>query len=165
MNIFQSRSRLAVVAAAPVIALTIALISGAFIQHASAQHPKPSTPFAVGGFTTMVSGEHVAFAAHFNAAHPGYVVQQFSSGLADSGPITCLTEGMNGPRTATITFYVKNGPDVGTYRTFKVADNGEPTMQMSTDMYQDCGTDGGGGCSCQNGYMESVLRGNIVVGE
>jgi hypothetical protein len=156
-------SKLAAFAAAPLLALAIALIGVAFTQHASAQTSSSSRQFAVGGFTTAT--EHVAFAAQFNPRSGvaiGYVVQEFTvAGGSDSGPVFCLQVSGN---MATVSFHVKNGPDAGTDRTFTVMDNGEPSaVNTSMDVYQDCGTDGGSGCNCQGGMMENVLRGNIIV--
>ena len=169
MKIFENRTKLAALAAAPFFALAIAfIVGGAVTDKAMAQNPSggnSASSFAVGGFTTAFSQQHVAFAAHNNPKKPGvyagHVVQEFVNGTSNSGPVTCVMVNVN---EAAITFYVNNGVNQGTFRTFYVADNGEPTMGVSPDTYQDCG-ETTANCDCQNAMtgFESVYRGNIVV--
>jgi hypothetical protein len=172
MKIFQSKSKLAAVAAAPVLALAVALISGAFTQHASAQTPINSNkPFAVGAFTAM-DLSHVAFAAQIvptKTGYAGYVVQELSTGQSRSGPVTCVWVAFQTATSssAAIVWKVKNtnisGDMVGEMRSFEVIDNGPPTPGgFSPDMYKNrdldntCGPDG-------SGSWQGLLRGNIVV--
>jgi len=152
-------SRLAAFAVAPLLALTIALISGAFTQHASAQTPTTNHPFAVGAFTTAT--EHVAFAAQqTSSTHlSGHVVQQLATGT-DSGPVTCLQVMSN---MATVSFTVTNGPDAGQIRSFTVVDNGAPMMGVPMDTYADCGNQGTTECGTNNCMSEALISGNIVV--
>lgn len=161
-------SKLAAIAVVPVLAFTIALISGAFTQHASAQTPSTSKPFAVGGFTTLT--EHVAFAAQQNpkttdpTAATGHVVQELATGT-NSGKVTCFQPMGN---MATITFYANRGPDAGNFVSFMVVDNGEPSaVNTSMDMYTDYGSQGpqtNCNTNCSNSCAaQMVLRGNIVV--
>jgi hypothetical protein len=157
-------SKLAALGAAVLVTGAFALLVGAFTDKAMAQNPSggnSDSSFAVGGFTTMVTGQHVAFAAQSNPKKPGtyagHVVQEFIDGTSNSGPVTCLSVSGN---FAVISFAVKNGQ--GPYRTFVVEDNGEPTMQMSMDTYRDCGLSNGD-CSGNCPAPENVLRGNIVV--
>jgi hypothetical protein len=157
----NSTSKLAVIAVVPVLALTIALIGGAFTQHASAQTPNSSRPFAVGGFTTLT--EHVAFAAQTNPKTGlplGHVVQELANGT-NSGRVTCFQPSGN---MATISFLVDTGPDAGQYVTFIVVDNGEPTLGVSPDMYSDCGPQNGN-CGTDMCTSQTILRGNIVVSQ
>jgi hypothetical protein len=160
-------SKLAAIAVVPVLALTIALIGGAFTDKASAQTPNTKKPFAVGAFTTMF--EHVAFAAQQNPktddplAATGHVVQQLANGT-NSGPVTCFQPSGN---AAYITFLVKNnGPDAGDYVTFYVMDGGYPMLGVSPDTYIDYGNQGSNNCfnTCGN-YCppQMILSGNIVV--
>ena len=167
MKILKNRTKLAALAAAPLFALAIAfIVGGAVTDKAMAQNPSggnSASSFAVGGFTTFFSQEHVAFAAQTNPKKPGtyagHVVQEFIDGTSNSGPVTCLSVSGN---VAVVSFYVKNGVNQGTFRTFVVEDNGEPTMQMSMDTYQGCGLSNGD-CSGSCFGPENVLRGNIVV--
>jgi hypothetical protein len=163
MKMFENRTKLAALVATPLIAFAIALIGGAFTQHASAQTPNSKKPFAVGAITTMT--EHVAFAAQQNPkttdpmAATGHVVQELATGT-NSGKVTCFQPSGN---TATITFLVDKGPDAGMYRHFFVIDLGEPSMGVSPDQYYGCGatnTNCGGSCMYQ-----PILRGNIVVSQ
>jgi hypothetical protein len=97
MKFFENRTKLAALAAAPLLALAIAFIfGGALTQHASAQNPPSSKVFAVGAITTATF-EHVAFSAHTEpktnlaTAVTGYVVQEYTDGTAsNSGPVTCF---------------------------------------------------------------------------
>jgi hypothetical protein len=168
MKMFENRTKLAALVATPLIAFAIALIGGAFTQHASAQTPNSKKPFAVGAITTG-SGttviEHVAFAAQQNPkttdpmAATGHVVQELATGT-NSGKVTCFQPNGN---TATITFLVDKGPNAGMYRSFFVIDLGEPSMGVSPDQYYGCGatnTNCGGSCMYQ-----PILRGNIVVSQ
>lgn len=159
MKTSQNRTKLAALAAAPLLALAIAIIAGTFTQHASAQTPNSNKPFAVGGFTTV--SEHVAFAAQTNPktlAPTGHVVQELPTGT-NSGAVTCFQPMGN---MATISFYVKTGPDAGQYRTFTVVDGGEPKMGVSPDMYADCGNQNSN-CGTDNCMAQPIVRGNIVV--
>jgi hypothetical protein len=153
-------SKLAAFAVVPVLALMIALISGAFTQHASAQTPNSSKPFAVGGFTTLT--EHVAFAAQLNpktGLPVGHVVQELANGT-NSGKVTCFQP--SGSGAAGITFLVDKGPDAGMYRSFYVFDNGEPSMGVSPDNYYDCGNQNNN-CDVNSCSFQQIIRGNIVV--
>lgn len=157
-------SKLAAIAAVPVLALTIALIGGAFTQHASAQTPNTKKPFAVGAITTAT--EHVAFAAQQNPkttdpmAATGHVVQELATGT-NSGPVTCFQPNSN---MATITFLVDKGPDAGFYRSFVVLDLGEPSMGVSPDQYNSC-MNTNINCMGNNCMYQAIIRGNIVVSQ
>jgi hypothetical protein len=162
MKMLQNRTKLAALAAAPLVGLAFAIIAGAFTQHASAQQPNSNKPFAVGAITTAT--EHVAFAAQTNpktGAPSGHVVQELATGT-DSGPVMCFQPSGN---MATISFYVNSGPDAGNYVTFMVVDNGPPGVGgVSPDMYSDCGNQGSSGnCGTNNCMMEPIVNGNIVV--
>jgi hypothetical protein len=166
MKMFENRTKLAALVATPLIAFAIALIGGAFTDKAMAQNPSggnSAQSFAVGGFTTFFSQEHVAFAAHNNPKKPGtyagHVVQEYVDGTSNSGPVTCVQ--VFGTQ-AVVSFSVNNGVNPNTFRSFIVTDGGEPRMQTSPDAYQDCGQTNGN-CDCQNGFNEPVYRGNIVV--
>ena len=117
----------------------------------------------MGAFTTAL--EHVAFAAQSSpktnlaAAATGYVVQEYTDGTSNSGPVTCFA--VNGTM-AFISFLVKNGPDKGQYRSFIVVDGGQPVMGVPTDSYSDCGNQTNN-CFTNNCYPQTLLRGNIVV--
>lgn len=168
MKMFENGTKLGAFAAAPLLALAIAIITGAFTQHAAAQNPPSSKIFAVGAITTATL-EHVAFSAHNHnpnlaTAVSGYVVQEYTDGTSNSGPVTCLQ--LFGNTTANITFMVKNGPDQGQYRSFIVVDGGQPVMGVPTmDRYSDCGNQTnncGGGVTC-TAALQPPIRGNIVV--
>jgi hypothetical protein len=152
-------SKLAAIAVVPVLALTIALIGGAFTDKAMAQQPNSNKPFAVGGFSTLT--EHVAFAAQMNpktGAPIGHVVQELATGT-NSGKVMCFQTGGN---TALITFFVDKGPDAGMYRTFLLGDGGEPSMGISPDEYYECGNQNNN-CETANCTFQPISRGNIVV--
>jgi hypothetical protein len=88
-------------------------------------------------------------------------VQEYVDGTFNSGPVTCLIVFGSG-NTALVSFYVNNGANPGTFRTFQVTDGGEPSMPTSPDAYKDC-AESAGGCDCGSGFTEPVVRGNIVV--
>jgi hypothetical protein len=170
MKIFENRPKLAALAAAPLFAFAIAfIVGGAVTDKAMAQTPgggSSTQSFAVGGFTTSVTLEHVAFAAHNNPKKPGvyagYVVQEYVDGTSNSGSVSCVT--VISDNVAVVSFRVDHGVSTpGTFRTFFVQDNGQPTQPFGPDGYEDCGASNGN-CDCQNfvGY-EPTARGNIVV--
>jgi hypothetical protein len=130
----------------------------------TAQNPPSNKLFAVGAFTTAL--EHVAFAAQTKpkGGFAGYVVQEFlTTGETDSGPVTCLQPVPTASREAFVTFFVKNGPDAGMYRSFLVADLGEPVMGVPPDGYADCGTQTSNCPSSATCSNQPLIRGNIVV--
>jgi len=162
MKSVEHKTKLAALAAAPLLALAIALIGGAFTDKAIAQTPTTNKPFAVGAFTTLT--EHVAFAAQTNPKTnlpSGYVVQELASGT-NSGAVKCFQPSGN---MATISFFVNRGPDAGNYVSFIVVDNGEPTMGVSPDMYSDCGNQGSSNCGTSNCMAQTIVSGNIVVSQ
>lgn len=95
MRMSQNRTKIAALAAAPVLAVAVALTGGVFTHHAVAAASLEQV--AVGGITLM-DGGHVAFAAHVliknvttspTFHYSGYVVQEDAMGNSMSGPVTC----------------------------------------------------------------------------
>jgi hypothetical protein len=164
MKISENKSKLAALAAAPVLALAIALIGGTFATQQALAGGGGPHQFAVGGFTAMDTSQ-VAFAAQFNpqtGSYAGHVVQTDMSGVSRHGPVTCLTT--DGVSSAVVVWTVTksdNPADVGTMRAFEVMDGGEPPTGM--DMYKDRGTDTFGCSFDVMGTYVPVVRGNIVV--
>jgi hypothetical protein len=174
MKLFQCRVNLAAVAAAPVVALAIALVSGAFTQHASAQTPTTKHPFAVGAFTTMI-GDNFAFAAQKNpqsGALAGYVVQNVAAGGTRSGYVNCLdVDSTTGKARIQwhVTHSTVSSSEVGHNRQLDVTDMGEPNgITPGPDEYDDdgdcntmsfCSTCG----TAPEGGIAMVVHGNIIV--
>ena len=142
-------------------ALALALPS---LQSSRAQTGNSGSSFAVGGITTIDG--HVAFAAHINPKNgnvTGHVVQDIM-GVSISGPVVdCVDIETN---TAMVTWVVTRSENTTMFpldsrRTFDVTDNGEPTMGMPTDQFDDRGvTDD----ECKRRRTTTtILRGNIVV--
>jgi hypothetical protein len=166
MKISENKSKLAVLAATPVLAVTLALVIGGVAQEAAAKAPGPAgnsnVRFAVGGITTYDG--HVAFAAHQNpqnGSYTGHVVQD-SFGVSRSGPVDCLT--VVGTH-ATILWHVThsdNTGEIGEYRLFEMCDGGEPSGGVSPDGFYDWGTSN---TNCQENQTcgFQVLKGNLVV--
>ena len=185
MKILENKSKFAVLAAAPLMAVALTLAVGTLTQQAVATPPSGGGPagnsnnaFAVGGIT-VVSG-HVAFAAHRNPNNGninGHVVQDIT-GTSISGPVTCLFVSSDG-KSARIGWTVTSSDNtmmypIGQTRQFDVTDNGEPVMGMSPDGYTDVGPcmnncnntmcPSDCGCCTTNGGMTGmIIHGNIVV--
>jgi hypothetical protein len=169
MKIFENKSKLAVLAATPCLAIAFALAVGAFTQQAAAKPPTGGGPagnsnnsFAVGGITTFDG--HVAFAAHRNPQNGnvnGHVVQD-SFGVSRSGPVLCLTVIGN---HATILWQVTNSDntgEIGQQRLFEMCDNGEPTGGVPPDNFYDW-ADSNNDCSSYQYCGSPFIHGNIVV--
>jgi hypothetical protein len=160
MKTSENKSKLAVLAATPILALALGLVGGAFTNQAAAKPPagNSNSAFAVGGITTFDG--HVAFAAHQNPQngnYTGHVVQDDTLGNSRSGPVDCLTVvGYH----ATILWHVThsdNSGEIGQYRLFEMCDFSEPT-----DTFYDWGNSN---TNCQeNTYCGNfIIHGNIVV--
>ena len=173
MKISESRSKLAVLAAAILVTGAFAVLLGSFSGQAVAASGGNSSThlFAVGGFTlTGLDGggiTHMAFAAQQNPVHAtvfaGHVVQETATGFR-SGPVQCMSESSS--TQATVEWKVTNsnisGDVIGEFRSFEVQDNGNPVMGVSPDMFKDRGTDSS--CNTDNtGTFEPLVHGNIVV--
>jgi hypothetical protein len=170
MKIFENKSKLAVLAATPILALALGLVGSAFTNQAAAKPPtgggsagNSNNSFAVGGITTFDG--HVAFAAHRNPQNGnvnGHVVQD-SFRTSRSGPVDCLTVVGN---HATILWHVThsdNTGEIGQYRLFEMCDFGPPTTGgVPADYFYDWGnsnTDCSSNQTCGNPF----IHGNIVV--
>jgi hypothetical protein len=178
MKMFENRPKLAALAAAPMMAVAVALAFGTLAGRAVAQNPSggnSASMFAVGGFTTLT--QHVDFAAQNNPKKPGtyagHVVQD-DSGVQRSGPVTCLTVSGTVARVQWRVTRSDNSTELNTLRQFDVMDNGQPMMGtgMSTDNYDDRGLCNQNidclvnCCNCPSSPMAptgAILRGNIVV--
>lgn len=83
MKTSPNKTKLAAFAAAPLLAVAVALAAGVFTHQATAAS-NPNV-FAVGGFTAM-DLSHVAFAAQQNPQNPrlwfGHVVQEDATGAS-----------------------------------------------------------------------------------
>lgn len=163
MKMFENRTKLAALAAAPLAAVALTLAIGTLTQQAvAASAGSSNNAFAVGGIATMDG--HVAFAAQRNpqnGRYAGHVVQD-SMGVSRSGPVYCLT--VNG-NMATVIWTVANSDnpnEVGTMRSFEVTDNGEPVMGVSPDLFLDR-MDQDNDCSDMQGGGVMPVHGNIVV--
>ena len=178
MKMFENRTKLAALAAVPLLALAFAVAVGVFTHEAAATPPSgggsagnSGNEFAVGGFT-LVTGDHVSFAAHQNPQQPdtysGYVVQDTTAG-SRSGPVFCLYVNGNEARVVWTVKHSDFGDPANQIRSFDVTDNGEPVMNMmSPDSYTDLGPCGKitPNCSCgttNGGGMPDIIHGNIVV--
>ena len=164
MKIFENKSKLAVLAATPVLAIAFALAVGVFTNQAGATPAGNSNnAFAVGGITTLDG--HVAFAAHLNPQNGnvnGHVVQD-SMGVSRSGPVTCVTV-MNS-NMAVVVWTVNhsdNSLEIGQIRSFEVTDNGPPQMGVSPDLFCDRGCFNNS-CTTFFGCGTMPVHGNIVV--
>ena len=165
MKIFENKSKLAVLAAAPLVAVALTLAIGTLTQQTVAA-PNLSHGFAVGGFTAM-DLSHVAFAAqiivknNFTVNYSGHVVQEDATGASRHGPVYCVY--VSGNQAVVVWTVSKSDFDpneVGTMRSFEVIDGGEPPAGM--DMYKDRQTAENRGPDT-NGIFQPILRGNIVV--
>jgi hypothetical protein len=161
MKMFERRTKFALLAATPLLALALAVLT----QQATAKPPagNSNNTFAVGGITT-VDG-HVAFAAQRNpqnGSYSGHVVQD-SFGVSRSGPVDCLTviQLGGGQAHATILWHVTqsdNTAEIGQQRLFEMCDgNG-----VSPDGFHDSGNSN---TDCQSAIFcgSAVIHGNIVV--
>ena len=166
MKILKHKSKLAALAAVPLIAVVFALVAGTLTQQAVAA-PTQYHAFAVGGFTaaTFPNLSHVAFAAQIVVKnwipnYSGHVVQEDASGVSRHGPVDCVV--ISGSQ-AVVVWHVTHSDDPNQVpnevRSFEVFDGGEPPAGMDT--YSDRQTDS----NCGFGFVgfQSVLRGNIVV--
>ena len=165
MKISENKSKLAVLAAAPLVAVALTLAVGTLTQQAVAA-PNLAHGFAVGGFTAM-DLSHVAFAAqivvknNFTVNYSGHVVQEDATGASRHGPVRCVY--VNGTQASVLWEVTKSDVDpneVGQFRSFVVIDGGEPPA--GSDLYADRGADNN--CYPEgNEVYQPILRGNIVV--
>lgn len=165
MKISENKSKLAVIAAAPLMAVALALVAGTLTQEAVAA-PTQLHQFAVGGFTTLFTQSHVAFAAqivvkNFTASYSGHVVQEDATGATRHGPVDYCVY-VSGSQAVVVWTVSKSDIDpfeVGTQRSFVVIDGGQPS---GPDYYADRGNN----TNCYPDGSESyqpLFSGNIVV--
>jgi hypothetical protein len=163
MKIFENKSKLAVVAATPIMAVALALVVGSVT---AAKPPGPAgnsnVRFAVGGITTFDG--HVAFAAQQNPQNGNYTghVVQDSFGVSRSGPVDCLTVVGN---HATILWHVTqsdNSGEIGQQRLFEMCDDGSPSGGVPVDYFFDWGNSNND-CSSYQYCGSLIIHRNIVV--
>lgn len=153
----EKNSKLALLAAVPVMVLALAVALGTLTgQAVAAPAGKSNNTFAVGGIT-MLDG-HVAFAAQLNPQNgnvSGHVVQD-SMGISRSGPVTCLTVLFIGTvGHATVEWTVEhsdNSVEIGQTRAFEVTDNPDLFFERVPGL-----------CSSFTNIGTPPIHGNIVV--